>query len=95
MTPGTLRWYLASMAESFLSDELHAEIAERLRRGLWHSAEEFVRQSIKASDAFRDLQAAIAEGTSEIACGESTDGEAFFDELEAGLLDDLERESEG
>ncbi len=47
------------------------------------------------ASALRDLQAATAEGSSRIARGESTDGEAFFDEFVAELAHDLKRESEG
>jgi Arc/MetJ-type ribon-helix-helix transcriptional regulator len=71
------------MAEKFLSEEIEAEISERVSRGPWHSPDEFVRHSIKAADALGDLQAAIAEGDAQIARGESTDGEEFFDQLEA------------
>ena len=73
------------MTEKFLSEQLEAEISERVRRGPWQSADEFVRHSIKAADALSDLQAAIAEGDAQIARGESTDGEEFFNLLEAEL----------
>ena len=82
------------MAEKFLSKELEAEISERVSRGPWHSPDEFVRHSIKAADALSDLQAAIAEGDAQIARGESTDGEEFFDQLKAELEQDR-RETEG
>ena len=83
------------MGEKFLSKELEAEITERVSRGPWHSADEFVRHSIKAADALSDLQAAIAEGDAQIARGESTDGEEFFDQLEAELDQEIRRETEG
>ena len=83
------------MAEKFLSEELEAEISERVSRGPWHSPDEFVRYSIKAADALSDLKAAIADGDAQIARGESTDGEAFFDQLEAELDRETRRETDG
>lgn len=83
------------MAERFLSEELETEISKRVSRGPWHSPDEFVRHSIKAADALSDLQAAIAEGDAQIARGESTDGEEFFDQLEAELERGARRQTEG
>jgi Arc/MetJ-type ribon-helix-helix transcriptional regulator len=77
--------FMTNMANKFLSNELEAEITERVRRGPWRSPDEFVRHSIMAADALSELQAAIAEGDAQIARGESTDGEAFLVELEAEL----------
>jgi Arc/MetJ-type ribon-helix-helix transcriptional regulator len=74
----------------FLSKDLEAEITDRVKQGPWDSADAFVRHSIKAADALVHLQTAIAEGDAQIARGESTDGEAFFDELERNLTRDAE-----
>ena len=83
------------MSEKLLSEQLEAEISGRVRCGPWHSADEFVRHSIKAADALSDLQAAIAEGDGQIARGESTDGEEFFNLLEAELKQTPGRDPEG
>lgn len=83
------------MAERFLSKELEAEISQRVHRGPWHSADEFVRHSIKAADALLELQAVIAEGDAQIARGESVDGEKFLDQLEQEIEQAATPETEG
>ncbi len=83
------------MAERFLSKELEAEISQRVHRGQWHSADEFVRHSIKAADALLELQAAIAEGDAQIARGESVDGEKFLNQLEQEIEQAATPETEG
>jgi Arc/MetJ-type ribon-helix-helix transcriptional regulator len=81
------------MADRFLSEELEAEIRERVSRELWDSPDQFVRHSIKAADILRNLRTAIAEGDAQISRGESTDGEEFFDRLEAELDHETSRET--
>ncbi len=81
------------MADRFLSEELEAEITERVSRGPWQSPDQFVRHTIKAADALTNLQAAITEGDAQIVRGESTDGEAFFDQLEVELEHEARRET--
>ena len=83
------------MAEKFLSEELEAEISERVSRGPWLTPDEFVRHSIKSADALSHLQTAIAEGDAQITRGESTDGEEFLDQLDAELEREARRETEG
>ena len=81
------------MVDRFLSEELEAEIRERVSRGPWRSPDQFVRHSIKAADNLSNLRTAIAEGDAQIARGESTDGEEFFDQLEAELDHETRRET--
>ena len=83
------------MPAKFLSEELEAEISQRVRRGPWRSPDEFIRHSIKAADALLDLQAAVAEGDAQIARGESIDGEEFLDQLAAELEQHATRDNEG
>jgi Arc/MetJ-type ribon-helix-helix transcriptional regulator len=75
-----------------VSKELEDQIRERVARGPYRSAEEFLRKSIERADEYRaQIRAAVEEGTAQARRGELSDGEAFLDGLDADLA---ERERE-
>ena len=69
-----------------VSKEFEQEIQQRVAKGPFASAEEFLRASVKRADEYRaQIRAAIAEGTAQAQRGELSDGEAFLDRLDAEL----------
>ncbi len=69
-----------------VSKEFEDQIRERVARGPYQSAEEFLRNSIDRADEYRaQIRAAVEEGTAQARRGEFSDGEAFLDRLDADL----------
>ncbi len=69
-----------------VSKEFEDQIRERVSRGPYESAEEFLRSSIERADEYRaQIRAAVEEGTAQARWGELSDGEAFLDSLDADL----------
>ena len=82
-----------------LTPELEQLIADRVRSGRYHSASEVVREALRLledRDELRQLRLAelrqrVAAGLESLDRGEGLDGEAAFDELDAGLGSDDDR----
>ena len=69
-----------------VSKEFEDQVRDRVARGPYQSAEEFLRKSIEQADEYRaQIRAAVEEGTAQAQRGELSDGEAFLDALEADL----------
>jgi antitoxin ParD1/3/4 len=76
-----------------LTPELEQLIHERVKTGRYHSASEVVREALRLledRDELRrlrlaDLRQKVATGLESLDRGEGLDGEAVFDELQAGL----------
>ena len=75
-----------------VSRELEQEIERRVKQGRYSSAEEFLRETLRRADEYREqLRAAIAEARMQADEGKLVDGEAVFDRLDAQLARDEKR----
>ena len=75
-----------------VSRELEKEIERRVEQGRYSSAEEFLRETLRRADEYREqLWAAISEARTQADEGQLVDGEAVFDRLDAELAQDEKR----
>jgi putative addiction module CopG family antidote len=75
-----------------VSRELEQEIERGVEQGRYPSAEEFLRETLRRADEYREqLRAAIAEARAQADEDQLVDGEALFDRLDAELAQDEKR----
>jgi len=79
-----------------ISQEFEEEIARRVQHGHYRSAEEFLRESLRRADEYRDqLRRTIEEARAQVDRGELVDGEAVFDRIDAELEGAEKRRGDG